>query len=88
MFRGVLYRYLREFSRRFGLILSLMFSMLVSSFLFAAIHPQGLSFIPVLGALAVAFCIGREWRGSLVAPMFAHGLSNGVVMTFNVVLAS
>ena len=88
MFRGVLYRYLREFSRAYGLILSIIFSMLISSFLFAAIHPQGLSFIPVLGALAVAFCIGREWRGSLVAPMVAHGLSNGVVMTLNVVLFS
>jgi len=88
MFRGVLYRYLRDFSRGYGLVLSLIFSMLVSSFLFAAIHPQGVSFIPVLGALAVAFCIGREWRGSLVAPMVAHGLSNGVVMTLNVVLFS
>ncbi len=86
MFRGVLYRYLREFSRAWGLILSIIFSMLISSFLFAAIHPQGLSFIPVLGALAVAFCIGREWRGSLIAPMVAHGVSNGAVMTLNVVL--
>ena len=83
MFRGVLYRYLRECSRTWALLLSVFFSMLVSSFIFAAVHPQGLIYIPVLGSLAVAFCIGREWRGSLVAPMIAHGLSNGVVLTMN-----
>lgn len=88
MFRGVLYRYLREFSRAWGFLLSLAFSMLVSSFIFAAVHPQGLTFIPVLGALAVAFCIAREWRGSLVAPMVAHGLSNSVVLTMNFALFS
>ena len=86
MFRGVLYRYLRELSRTWTLILSLVFSMVISSVLFAAIHPQGLTFIPVLGALAVAFCIGREWRGSLVAPMIAHGVNNGAVMTMSVFL--
>lgn len=86
MFRGVLYRYLREFSRTWGILLSLLFSMLVSSFIFAAVHPQGLTFIPILGSLAVAFCIGREWRGSLVAPMIAHGVSNAAVLTMNIAL--
>ena len=86
MFRGVLYRYLREVSRAWTMVVSLGFSMIISSVLFAAIHPQGLTFIPVLGALAVAFCIGREWRGSLVAPMIAHGVSNGAVMTMSVFL--
>ncbi len=86
MFRGVLYRYLRDFSRTWGILLSLFFSMLVSSFIFAAVHPQGLTFIPVLGSLAVAFCIGREWRGSLAAPMIAHGVSNGAVLTLNISL--
>ena len=86
MFRGVLYRYLREFSRTWGILLSLFFSMLVSSFIFAAVHPQGLTFIPILGSLAVAFCIGREWRGSLVAPMIAHGVSNAAVLTMNIAL--
>lgn len=88
MFRGVLYRYLRNSTTRVGWILSFLASALFSSLVFAMIHPQGFLFIPVLGALAVAFCIGREWRGSLIAPMVAHGLSNAVVMTLNVVLAA
>jgi membrane protease YdiL (CAAX protease family) len=86
MFRGVLYRYLRDGTGRLGWVLSFLTSALVSSFIFAAIHPQGVTFIPILGSLAVAFCIGREWRGSLVAPMVAHALNNGVVMTLNVML--
>lgn len=86
MFRGVLYGYLRNGTRVMGFVLSFVVSALVSSFIFAAIHPQGITFIPVLGSLAVAFCIGREWRGSLVAPMVAHALNNGAVMTLNVLL--
>ncbi|MAJ47644.1 MAG: hypothetical protein CBC35_10325 [Planctomycetes bacterium TMED75] len=86
MFRGVLYRYLREYSRGVGLALSFLFSALISSFIFAAIHPQGLAFIPVLGALAVAFCLGREWRGSLVAPIVAHAVNNLVTVTLGLML--
>ena len=59
---------------------------IIASFIFAAVHPQGLTFIPILGSLAVAFCIGREWRGSLVAPMIAHGVSNAAVLTMNIAL--
>lgn len=86
MFRGVLYRYLRDLSRNWIRFWSVTASALLSSFVFAVIHPQGIVFVPVLGALAVAFCIGREWRGSLVAPMVAHAVSNAVVMTLNVML--
>ncbi|MEE2681465.1 MAG: CPBP family intramembrane glutamic endopeptidase [Planctomycetota bacterium] len=86
MFRGVLYRYLREVSRFTGFIVSFSFAALVSSLIFAAIHPQGISFIPVLGALAVAFCIGREWRGSLIAPIVAHGINNLVTVTLGMLL--
>lgn len=88
IFRGVLYRYLRDSSRHLGWVVSFLGSALISSFLFAAIHPQGIAFIPILGSLAVAFCIGREWRGSLVAPMVAHAVNNGVVITLNVMLLS
>lgn len=88
MFRGVLYRYLRDLSRRWMWFWSFLVSALISSFIFAVIHPQGILFVPVLGALAVAFCIGREWRGSLIAPMVAHGLSNSVIVTLNVLIMS
>jgi membrane protease YdiL (CAAX protease family) len=81
MFRGVLYRHLREVSAGLGLILSVLFSATLVSFLFAVIHPQGLETVPILMALAFTFCLVREWRGSLVPAMIAHGISNGLVLT-------
>lgn len=88
MFRGVLFRYLRSVSGPLGWVMSFAIAALTSSFIFAAIHPQGIVFIPVLGALGVAFCIGREWRGSILTPIVAHALNNGIVITLNVVLLS
>jgi membrane protease YdiL (CAAX protease family) len=81
MFRGVLYRHLREASAGLGLILSVLFSATLVSFVFAVIHPQGLEAVPILMALAFTFCLVREWRGSLVPAMIAHGISNGLVLT-------
>jgi membrane protease YdiL (CAAX protease family) len=80
MFRGVLYRHLRDFTGKFGVVLSVLASALVSSLIFAMIHPQGIAFVPVLGALAFAFALVREWRGALLAPMIAHGVNNFVLM--------
>jgi membrane protease YdiL (CAAX protease family) len=36
-------------------------------------------------ALGFGFALLREWRGSLIAPMTAHALNNGIVMTFLIV---
>jgi membrane protease YdiL (CAAX protease family) len=58
----------------------------VSSVVFAAIHPQGWTFIPVLGALAVAFCIAREWTGSINPAIVAHAINNFAMVMINVVL--
>jgi membrane protease YdiL (CAAX protease family) len=87
MFRGVLYRHLREASSRAQPAASVLFSTAVASFVFAVIHPQGLLFVPVLGALAVAFALAREWRGTLIPPMIAHGINNGAVMLLLLVTA-
>ncbi|HYV37735.1 MAG TPA: type II CAAX endopeptidase family protein [Gemmataceae bacterium] len=84
MFRGVLYRHLREVTRRFALVGSMIVAGLVSSFIFAVIHPQGLLGIPVLMALAIAFVLTREWRGTLIPCMVAHGLNNGLVLLVSV----
>jgi membrane protease YdiL (CAAX protease family) len=81
MFRGVLYRHLREASFKWGFGASLLFSALLASFVFAVIHPQGLVAVPPLMALAVAFTLVREWRGTLVPGMVAHGLNNGLILT-------
>ena len=87
MFRGFLYRYLRDGTSKLLWFGSFVIAAFVSSFIFAIIHPQGVVFVPVLGALAIGFCLGREWRGSLIAPMVAHALNNGVVMTLNVFIS-
>jgi membrane protease YdiL (CAAX protease family) len=76
MFRGFLHRHLREvlFTRR--PLLGGVSSALVVNVIFAAIHPQGVFFIPVLAALACGFSLAREWRGTLLPSMFAHGTHN------------
>ncbi|HKB40833.1 MAG TPA: CPBP family intramembrane glutamic endopeptidase [Gemmataceae bacterium] len=79
MFRGVLYRHLREATRGWGFAASFLVSGLVNTFLFAVVHPQGLVAVPALMALALGFTLAREWRGSLIPCMVAHGLSNGLV---------
>ncbi|MEN9669012.1 MAG: hypothetical protein RLZZ386_919 [Planctomycetota bacterium] len=87
IFRGVLFVHLRDLSRRWGRFLSFLFSAMGSSLIFAAIHPQGIIFIPILGALAVAFCLAREMRGSLISCMVAHGINNGLVVGLNIAMA-
>lgn len=84
MFRGVLVTHLRGAARRWNDWLSFGLAAIVSSVIFAAIHPQGLVFIPPLAGLAIGFCIGRAWRGSLMPAIVAHGVSNALVMTLNV----
>ena len=75
MFRGALYAHLR---RRWWPWLSA----ILVSILFAAIHPQGWAGIPVLASIALVLATLREWRGSLVASMTAHGINNGAVLSF------
>lgn len=88
MFRGVLLSHLRGAMKRWAAPVAIALAAIVSSVIFAAIHPQGLIFIPPLAGLGIGFCIAREWRGSLIPAMVAHGLSNALVMTLNVVLFS
>lgn len=86
MFRGVLYRHLREASYRWGKVMSIVVGTAIASFLFAAIHPQGWLGIPPLMALATAFTLTREWRGSLLPCMLAHALNNTVVTVLVIVV--
>jgi membrane protease YdiL (CAAX protease family) len=85
-FRGMLFRHLRQATGRAGFALSFIISAGVSSVVFAAIHPQGWTFIPALSSLALAFCLGREWRGTLIPCMVAHGINNLVIMTLGIML--
>ena len=79
MFRGALFNHLRG---RHGWWLSA----LVVSIIFAAIHPQGWTLIPVLGGLAMSFAAMREWRSSLIPSMTAHAINNGVVITIAILM--
>jgi membrane protease YdiL (CAAX protease family) len=79
MFRGVFYRYLRDSNFQRAPWLSIALACLVNSLIFAAIHPQGLLAVPLLGTLAVGFSLAREQRESLIAPMVMHGINNGIV---------
>lgn len=74
LFRGALYHHLRGRLRPF-------FSALIVGLIFAVIHPQGFLAIPALASLGFVFSLMREWRGSIIAPMVAHGLHNGTVVT-------
>jgi len=85
-FRGALYRNLRDTFGRASPLVGAVVASLVGSVLFAAIHPQGFVFIPVLGGLALAFCISREWTGSINPAIVAHAINNAVMVGLNVVL--
>jgi membrane protease YdiL (CAAX protease family) len=74
MFRGALFSHLRA---RVGWWVSAP----IVSLIFAAIHPQGWVAIPVLAAIALVLAGLREWRGSGVAAMVAHGVNNAVAVT-------
>lgn len=86
VFRGAMYRNLCDTFSLLGPFVAAALSTIVSSVIFAAIHPQGLVFIPVLGSLAVAFCIMRQWRGSIYPGIWAHAINNTLILTLNVVL--
>jgi hypothetical protein len=80
-FRGLLYRHLRDLTRRFGGAMSVSSSTLVTAFIFAVIHPQGLLAVPALMAIAIGLTLAREWRGTLITSMTMHALNNGILMT-------
>ncbi len=88
MFRGVLYRHLRDASARMGLVLSVLLSTLINTSVFAVIHPQGWVAMPLLMALACGFTLMREWRGTVVPSMMIHGISNGLVVTMLILLVA
>jgi membrane protease YdiL (CAAX protease family) len=69
-FRGAFYAAWRQ---RFGRWVS----GLATGVIFAAVHPQGWTAIPALGAVGLVFALLREWRGSIIAPVTAHALNNG-----------
>jgi membrane protease YdiL (CAAX protease family) len=88
IFRGALYTHLRRLLPGVSPYVGVVFAALVSSFVFAIIHPQGWLFVPVLGALACTFCLAREVRGSLLPGIVAHGINNSVAMLLLIFVVS
>jgi membrane protease YdiL (CAAX protease family) len=86
VFRGVLYRHLRESTRKWRAGASVAFSVGLTSLVFAVIHPQGLLATPALMAVATGLSLAREWRGSLVASMVMHATNNGLLVILLFVL--
>lgn len=74
MFRGALFQHVRSRMRW-------IFAAPIVSVIFAIIHPQGWTLLPALGMIAMVLAFVREWRGSIIAPIIVHGLSNGAVVT-------
>lgn len=79
MFRGLLFPGLSAWLRWLP-------GALMSAFVFAVIHPQGWAGVPAIMALALAFSVLRLWRRSLIAPMTAHALNNGVMCAMMMLL--
>ncbi|MFZ2282018.1 MAG: lysostaphin resistance A-like protein [Prosthecobacter sp.] len=52
---------------------------LLGAFVFAVVHPQGWAGVPAIMVLACSFSFLRLWRQSLIAPMTAHALNNGIM---------
>ncbi len=87
MFRGVLYRHLRDADSKLGYAGCVIFAMLINSFVFAVIHPQGLFGIPILMSLAMVFTLVREWRGTIIPSIIAHALVNAGTSTMLLLIA-
>lgn len=74
VFRGAMYRHLRG---RMGVVLAGVLSALT----FGVMHGYAFfALLPVI-TLGLNFALIREWRGSLVAPIFVHALHNATVLT-------
>ncbi len=73
VFRGAFFASLRG-------RMSLVSAGLLSCFIFAVVHPQGVYAIPALSAIGFGFACIREWRHSLIASMTAHSLNNALLV--------
>lgn len=79
VFRGAFYRHLRA---RLPVVIAAAFSGVV----FAAMHGYDVVMLGPVFALGFNFALLREWRGSLIAPMTAHAIHNGVLLAFVITL--
>jgi membrane protease YdiL (CAAX protease family) len=79
-FRGLLFP---AFAKVFG---KPIYGALLSSFIFASIHPQGALGVPVLMTVALMLCAVSYQTKSLVSNMMLHALHNGATLAAALVL--
>jgi len=82
VFRAAFYRHMRKWPGW----ATWLAATIVTSLIFAAIHPQGIVGIPILMSIAFVLAGLRQWRGSLVAPIAAHAMHNGTIITMTLLL--
>lgn len=80
VFRGLLYRHLREATGGLPAWGSVLFSAVVTGALFAILHPQDLLAVPFIMGIALALAFMREWRNTLLPSMIGHAVSNAVTL--------
>ena len=80
-FRGLLFP---AFTKGLG---KPIYGAVVSSFIFASIHPQGLLGVPVLMGIALMLCALSYQTKSLVSNIILHGLHNGATLAAALILA-
>lgn len=80
VFRGLLYRHLREATGVMRKGSGVVVSAGISAVLFAFLHPQGLLTIPSIVGIAIALAFMREWRDTLIPSVLGHGLNNIVTV--------
>ena len=73
IFRGAMYGHLRQ---RWGAAASI----LITAFIFAAIHPQGIAGVPAIMSIGIVLAMVREWRRSILPCMIVHVVHNGLAM--------
>ncbi len=71
---------LRDATGRMHRGASVLLGAVMSSVLFALLHPQGMLAVPALTGISLALTFTREWRITLTPAIVAHGLDNGVVL--------
>jgi membrane protease YdiL (CAAX protease family) len=79
-FRGAIFQGMARLTR------SIVMATLVSSFLFAAIHPQGPAFWLALATIAAMGCALTYFTRSLVPAIVMHAVHNGTLVTLTILI--
>jgi membrane protease YdiL (CAAX protease family) len=85
VFRGALYRHLRGSWRGVG---GVVVSAGVTALVFGIAHGYEWMLLGPVIVLGFNFALMREWRGSLIAPIFAHFMHNATVLVLVIGLFS